>query len=193
MAQKHLLQELSRADYVTATAVVCIVSALWLLWNGKTDLAIGVAFVSMFLDYVDGTVARKYGGSPYGKIYDSLYDILGWVLFPALVVNIEAGWAWWSVIITTVFCLAAMLRLGRFTAAGYIETDKKYYQGLPVLFSKYALLPCLLFNAKLSVLLLAVMIPLMVSSRLIRKPHPFLAQLELGYAALFIWLYLRNV
>lgn len=193
MAKKHILKELSKADYVTSLAILLIVNSFWLLWNKRVDLAIALAFVSMFLDYVDGVVARKYGGSPYGHVLDSLYDVLGWVLFPALVINIESDWAWWAVIVTTLYCLTAIIRLSRFTVAGYVETKDKYYTGLPVLFSKYALLVALLAQGKVSVIILAIMIPLMVSSRLVKKPHPFLAQLELVYAAIFLWLYLRNV
>lgn len=192
MSKKHLISELSKADFVTILATFFVLNAFWLLWLGKTELAIAAAFVSMFLDYLDGTVARKYGGSPYGHVMDSLYDMLGWVLFPALVINIESGWAWWALPITTLFCLTALVRLSRFTVAGYVQKDKKYYTGLPVLFSKYALLIALIAHAKLSVVILAVMIPLMVSSRLVKKPRPFLAQLELFYASIFLWLYLTH-
>jgi archaetidylserine synthase len=193
VSKKHLLFELSKADYVTASAIFLIINAFWVVWHGETKLAISVAFLSMFFDYLDGVVARKYGGSPYGQVLDSLYDILGWVLFPALVINIEASWAWWSIIITTMYCVAAALRLSRFTIKGYKKTDKRYYVGLPVLFSKYALLVALIAQAKLSVLILTIMIPLMISSRLVKKPSPFLAQLELFYALIFFWLYLKNV
>lgn len=188
MSRKHLIFDLSKADFVTLLATFFILNAFWLLWQGEIYLAIALAFVSMFLDYVDGTVARRYGGSPFGKVFDSLYDILGWVLFPALVINVEAGWAWWAVTITTLFCLTGFVRLGRFTVDGYEGTDTKYYVGMPVLFSKYALLVCLIAEAQLSVAILACMIPLMVSSRRFRKPHPLLTQLELVYAALFVWL-----
>jgi phosphatidylserine synthase len=191
MPKKHLLQELSKADYVTLTAVAFIACGFWVLWQGSVYLAVALAFVSMFLDYVDGAVARKYGGSPYGKVMDSLYDVMGWVLFPSLVINIQTGWQWWSILVTTLFCVFSIMRLSRFTVAGYVETDGRYYRGLPVLFSKYALLLAFVMSGQLAVLGLAVMIPLMVSSRLIRKPHPFLAQLELAYAALFLWLHLR--
>lgn len=186
---KHLLVELSKADYVTLVAIFAIINSFWLLWHGLIELAIALAFVSTFLDYLDGVIARRYGGSPYGKVLDSLYDVLGWVFFPALVVNIQARWAWWSVIVTTVFCLFAVLRLSRFTVGGYIESDKRYYKGLPVLFSKYALLLVFIAGATLSVGILAIMIPLMVSSRLIPKPHPLTAQIELIYAIFFIWMY----
>lgn len=193
MSKKHLLTELSWADYLTSSATFLIVSAFWLVWLGHTKLAVSAAFVSMFLDYLDGTVARKYGGSPYGQVLDSLYDVLGWVLFPALVINIEAHWAWWAVLVTTLYCVFGVIRLSRFTVAGYVKTDQNYYTGVPVLFSKYALLLAFILQAKLAVVILAIMIPLMVSSRLIKKPHPFFAQLELLYAAIFLWLYIAHV
>lgn len=186
---KHVLSELSKADYVTLTAVCVVTNAFWLLWNGYVELAIALAFVATFLDYLDGVVARRYGSSPYGKVLDSLFDVLGWVLFPALVANIQTQWAWWSIAVTTAYCLFAIIRLGRFTVGGYVESDKRYYVGLPVLFSKYALLVVFVADAKLSVALLTAMIPLMISSRLIPKPHPVTAQAELLFAAFFVWLH----
>jgi phosphatidylserine synthase len=192
MKKKHLLFELSAADYVTVLAIFLIVNAFWISWHGQIKLAIAAAFLSMFLDYLDGSVARKYGSSPYGQVLDSLYDILGWVLFPALVVNIEAKWAWWAVTITTLYCVFAAIRLSRFTVAGYVKKDKSYYTGVPVLFSKYALLVVLFDQAKISALILAAMIPMMVSSRLVKKPRPFWARLELFYAVIFFWLYLND-
>jgi phosphatidylserine synthase len=191
MRKKHLLRELSVADYVTSLSIVLIVSAFWLVWNNHFHLAIAVTFVSMFFDYLDGRLARKYGGSPYGKVLDSIYDILGWVLFPALIVNIQSDWAWWSLIITTAYCLFSALRLSRFTVAGYVETDKRYYTGMPVSYSRYALLLVFVADAKISALMLAIMIPLMVSSRLFRKSPPFLMQINLLYAAIFLWLFVR--
>ncbi len=188
----HLLAELSRADFVTLAAVLAIVNSFWLLWHGLTELAVALAFVSTFLDYLDGVVARRHGSSPYGKVLDSLYDVLGWVLFPALVVNIRTHWAWWSIVVTTIFCLFAILRLGRFTIGGYEESvapNKLHYTGLPVLFSKYALLLAFVANGALAVATLAIMTPLMVSNRRIPKPHKITAQIELIYALIFVWLY----
>lgn len=191
MNKKHLLKELSAADYITLLSLFLIVNAFWLLWNNQFTLAISITFVSMFFDYLDGKIARKYGGSAYGKVLDSLYDILGWVLFPALVINIQTGWNIISIFITTIYCLASALRLSRFTVAGYIEKDKRYYTGLPVSYSRYALLIVLLWHAWASLLILAVMIPLMISSRLFRKSPSWLMQINLLYAALFLWLYLK--
>lgn len=126
MTKKHLIQELSRADYITVISILLITNSFWLAWHEQYYLAISIAFVSMFLDYLDGYIARLYGGSLYGKVLDSLYDILGWVLFPALMINIEVGWAWWSVVVTTLFVIASALRLSRFTVKGYAEESKKF-------------------------------------------------------------------
>jgi CDP-diacylglycerol---serine O-phosphatidyltransferase len=191
MKKDHLLKELSVADYITLAATLLIIVALWLLWREETYLAVSVAFLSMFLDYLDGTVARKYGGSGYGKVLDSLYDILGFVLFPSLVVITQTNWAWWSLVVVAVYHLSASLRLARFTNEGYFAKDKRYYVGSPVLFSKYALILSFVAGAKLSVLILAVMVPLMVSSKLVKKPHPTFAQLNLIYAGIFLMLYLK--
>ncbi|MDB5179288.1 MAG: CDP-diacylglycerol--serine O-phosphatidyltransferase [Patescibacteria group bacterium] len=186
-----VLAELSVADYVTLTAVAFITSAFWLAYHGQLYLAMVLAFASMFLDYVDGAVARKYGGSPYGAVFDSLYDVLGWVLFPALVINIQLNWHWWSLVITTFYCVFCVIRLGRFTIRGYVKTDGLYYTGLPVLFSKYGLLLAFVPHYRwLAAVYLAAMIPFMVSSIRILKPHPIFAQLEAVYAVIFLWLYL---
>ncbi len=187
--KKHLFTELSKADYITCLSIFLITVAFWLIWNKQIYLAIAITFVSMFLDYLDGLIARKYGGSQYGKVLDSLYDMLGWVLFPALAVNIQSQWSWWAIIITTLYCLCAALRLSRFTVSGYVETDKKYYTGLPVSYSRYALLIVLIAGAKISAFILAIMIPLMVSSRLFKKSPPLLMQINLVYAAIFFWLF----
>jgi len=192
MKQKHLLKQLSAADFVTLTATFLIIVSLWLLWNEQIYLAVSIAFISMFLDYLDGTIARKFGGSEYGKVLDSLYDVVGFVIFPSLVIISQTGWAWWSLIVSALFHLSAVLRLARFTSQGYVETKKLYYIGLPVLFSKYALLSAFVLEAKIAVLVLAVMVPLMVSSRPIKKPHPLFAYLNIVYAFAFIGLYLNR-
>lgn len=192
MIKHNLIAQLAKPDYVTLIAVFFIVNAFWLMWRGQVYLAIAVAFFSTFFDYLDGVIARKYGGSSYGKIYDSLYDVLGWVLFPALVVNIQLQWQWWVVIITTFFCVSAIMRLGRFAVEGYTKQDKLYYVGVPVLYSKYALLTVFFLNGFLAVAILSIMIPLMITSWLIPKQHSFFAQLEFVYALVFLYLYFTH-
>ena len=192
MSKKHLIQELSLADFITALSIFLITNAFWLVWHQQFYLAIAITFVSMFLDYLDGYVARLYGGSEYGKVLDSLYDILGWVLFPSLMINIYTNWMWLSVIISGIYVVASALRLSRFTMKGYKEAkSKRHYEGMPVSYSRYALLIVPLFSGFASLVIIALMIPLMVSSKLFRKSPPLLMQINLLYAAIYLWLYIR--
>jgi CDP-diacylglycerol--serine O-phosphatidyltransferase len=191
MKNRHILRELSFADAITLLGTLLIIVAIWLLWRGQVNLAISIAFVSMFFDYLDGSIARKYGGSAYGKVLDTLYDILGFVLFPSLVVLLKSNWLWWVLPITALYHLSATLRLARFTTQGYMEASKRYYIGLPVLYSKYALLISFIANAKVSAIILAIMVPLMISSKPVKKPHPLFAYFNLLYAVIYFVLYLR--
>lgn len=192
-SSEPLLRQLSGADWVTVAAVAAVAHAYWAVFVGRVWLGTGLAFVAMFLDYLDGAVARARGGSPYGAVLDSLGDMLIWVLFPALVINIQMHFAWWSVAVTSAYMMFAVIRLGRFTVAGYVKSDKAYYTGLPVLFSKYALLLSFVPHfGWLAVAWLAAMIPLMVSWRLVPKPHPLVTQSEIVIAAIFIYLALTH-
>jgi phosphatidylserine synthase len=183
------VRQLSSADWVTVSAVAVAANAYWAVFLGRVWLGTGLAFAAMFLDYLDGAVARARGGSPYGAALDSLGDMLIWVLFPALVINIQLHFAWWSVAVTTIYMMFAVVRLGRFTVGGYVKTDKSYYTGLPVLFSKYALLLSFVPHfGWLALVFLAAMVPLMVSSRLVPKPHPLVTQSEIVIAAIFLYL-----
>lgn len=192
MTARPLVRQLSRADAVTLTAVLLAVQALWWLWRGRPELAAALACVSMFLDYVDGAVARRWGSSAYGRVLDSLYDAVGWVVFPATVVNLRLDWAWWSLAVTSLFCLAGLLRLSRFTVEGYVGESRPHYVGLPVLFSQYALLAAFIWPP-LAAIMLAAMVPLMVSEHRFRKPPPITSYLLLVYAAIFGWRFLIHV
>ena len=143
----------------------------------------------MFLDYVDGAVARRWGSSAYGRVLDSLYDSLGWVVFPghghqpAIELGLvgrggpPACSAWPG-------CCA----LSRFTVEGYVGESQPHYVGLPVLFSQYALL---------AAFLLALRWPGMDTgpswcrgwcpSGRVRKPPAIMSYLLLVYAAVFGW------
>ena len=189
---RPLVRQLSWADSVTLTAVLVVVNAFWWLWRGQPELAAALACVSMFLDHVDGVVARRWGSSAYGRVLDSLYDALGWVVFPATVINLRLDWTWWGLTVTSLFCLSGQLRLSRFTVEGYVGESRRYYVGLPVLFSQYPLLAAFVWPP-LAALMLAVMVPWMVSERRVRKPSPIMAYLLLVYAAVFGWRFLIHV
>ncbi len=97
-------------------------------------------FVAMFLDGLDGRVARLTNtSSAFGGEYDSLSDMVSFGLAPALVMYEWAlgdlktlGWFWAKLgwLAAFFYAACAALRLARFnTMSG--STDKRYFQGLP--------------------------------------------------------------
>lgn len=97
-------------------------------------------FVAMFLDGLDGRVARLTSTeTDFGKEYDSLADMVSFGLAPAVVTYqwgvarlAEYGGVWAQVgwLGAFLFTVAAAFRLARFnTSIG--SKDKRFFQGLP--------------------------------------------------------------
>jgi CDP-diacylglycerol--serine O-phosphatidyltransferase len=102
--------------------------------------AIGI-FVAMFMDGLDGRVARFTGTtSDFGKEYDSLSDMVSFGVAPALVVYQwggdvlrDLGWLWGKLgwIAAFFYAVSGALRLARFNA-NRSEVRKNFFQGLPI-------------------------------------------------------------
>ncbi|MFC1749699.1 CDP-diacylglycerol--serine O-phosphatidyltransferase [Pseudomonadota bacterium] len=100
--------------------------------NGRFEAAAIAIFIAMFMDGMDGRIARMTNTqSDFGKEYDSLADMVSFGLAPALIVYLWAlaplgkiGFA-----CAFVYAAGAALRLARFnTQVGIV--DKRYFQGL---------------------------------------------------------------
>ncbi len=105
-----------------------IISAM----NGRFEAAAIAIFIAMFMDGIDGRLARMTNTqSDFGKEYDSLADAVSFGVAPSLVMYLWAlaplgkiGFA-----AAFVYAACAALRLARFnTQVGII--DKRYFQGL---------------------------------------------------------------
>ncbi len=100
--------------------------------GGRFEAAAIAIFVAMFMDGLDGRVARMTNTqSDFGKEYDSLADMVSFGVAPALVIYIWAllplGKLGWTA--TFIYVAGAALRLARFnTQVGIV--DKRYFQGL---------------------------------------------------------------
>ena len=101
--------------------------------NQRFDQAAIAIFVAMFLDGLDGRVARlTHTQSEFGAEYDSLSDMVSFGAAPALVIYEWAlkdlqrlGW-----LAAFVYCVGTALRLARFNTNIEI-VDKRFFQGLP--------------------------------------------------------------
>ena len=108
--------------------------------DGNFTAAALAIFAAMFLDGLDGRVARMTStSSEFGKEFDSLADMVSFGLTPAIVTyqwGVErlseygaiwgrAGWA-----AAFVYVAAAAFRLARFNS-NVLWTDRRFFQGLP--------------------------------------------------------------
>ena len=100
--------------------------------NGRFEAAVIAIFVAMFMDGIDGRIARLTNTqSDFGKEFDSLADMVSFGVAPALVMYTWALTPLGKVGFASAFMYAAgaALRLARFnTQVGII--DKRYFQGL---------------------------------------------------------------
>jgi len=101
--------------------------------KGSFDIAAIAIFIAMVLDGLDGRVARMTNTqTAFGAEYDSLSDMVGFAIAPALLVYVwslhtlgKMGW-----LVSFVYAAATALRLARFNTQAH-DTDKRYFQGLP--------------------------------------------------------------
>ncbi|HZL92843.1 MAG TPA: CDP-diacylglycerol--serine O-phosphatidyltransferase, partial [Vicinamibacterales bacterium] len=106
--------------------------------DGNFPAAAWAIFAAMFLDGLDGRVARLTStASEFGKQYDSLADMVSFGLAPAIVIYqwgverlAEYGAVWGRLgwLAAFLYVAAAAFRLARFnTNAGQ---DRRFFQGL---------------------------------------------------------------
>ena len=100
--------------------------------NGRFEAAAIAIFIAMFMDGMDGRLARMTNTqSDFGKEYDSLADMVSFGVAPALVMYTWALAPLGKVGFAAAFMYAAgaALRLARFNTQVGIA-DKRYFQGL---------------------------------------------------------------
>ncbi len=108
--------------------------------DGHFHAAAWSIFIAMFLDGLDGRVARLTStASDFGKEYDSLADMVSFGLAPALVTyqwgvarlsEYGAVWGRLGWLAAFLYAAAAAFRLARFNT-NVATLDRRYFQGLP--------------------------------------------------------------
>jgi phosphatidylserine synthase len=85
-------------------------------------------------DHLDGVVARRFGGSDYGRFLDASFDGFTDLLFPALALSLHTGFSMLYAAPILAAVGAGVLRLARFSAEGFADDDAHRYAGMPVFY-----------------------------------------------------------
>ena len=107
--------------------------AIVMAMNDQFAAAAIAIFLAMFLDSLDGRVARLTNTqSAFGEQYDSLADMISFGAAPALIMYSWAlkGMGKWGWLAAFIYVAGAALRLARFNTNIRV-VDKRFFQGLP--------------------------------------------------------------
>jgi len=89
--------------------------------------------VSIFLDFMDGRVARATGTtSKFGMEFDSLSDLISFGMAPAVLIYLSVlrYLSFWGIAIMVLYVVCAAIRLARFNVQSQVE-EKDHFTGLP--------------------------------------------------------------
>ena len=168
-------------NLVTLLSVFLGLISIWILFGGNFYLSLGIATLAFCSDSLDGYLARRWNAqTTFGAIFDSISDLVVYVIYPALVFYLFFGLSsLLGLALLALFVVAAIFRLIRFTVSGFTkENANKYYIGIPVVFSHFliivALLLSIFFGQQIASILLSILILVisfaMVSKIRVRKP-----------------------
>jgi CDP-diacylglycerol---serine O-phosphatidyltransferase len=125
-------------NLVTLVALCSGVTAIRLAFEGRFEVAVAAIILAIFLDAVDGRLARYLQGtSRFGAELDSLADFVNFGVAPAIMIYMWSlialkpmGW-----VVALMLAIACALRLARFNVA--LEDPNKppyahsYFAGVP--------------------------------------------------------------
>lgn len=121
------------ANSLTALNFFCGLAAIYYAFHTKIVTSLILIFVGQFFDLLDGRVARKYGSTKYGALFDDIADgtsfgvAVAFILFRSIssVINI-----YWAVIVSLVYLISVIFRLYRFLSSKG-KTPEGIFLGLP--------------------------------------------------------------
>lgn len=150
--------------FFTASGVLAGVLALEEAWAHHLRASFLWMMVAVFIDSVDGTLARRWQVDRYapqidGRRLDDMVDFFTWVIVPVLAMSL---WGWLPPLLWAAPILCSALGMSNQQA----KTDDDYFLGFPSLWNVVALylwrwnLPVSLNGAIVLSLSLAVLLPI---------------------------------
>jgi CDP-diacylglycerol--serine O-phosphatidyltransferase len=140
--------------FTLANGVLGFIAITYIL-DRKFISATGLLFLSMIMDGLDGSIARKYGSKhSMGQVLDSISDSISFAFAPALLIYAEFHDSGSNQLESAIVlaCSVAVIatglfRLARFSAGGY---QLSYFVGMPApVAALFIVLTALLFGSSI--------------------------------------------
>ena len=194
----------SPVDFLTLASLLLSGLGLLAAMHGLLTLAIGLMLLAMFVDMLDGLLARRLGlESEFGRYLDSFCDVFAYLVLPLFVLYQFGMQDPFSLIALFAFLAGGLLRLSRFNILSTVEeAGVQYHLGLQVIWSH--LVVVLAFplwhwlgenlRVPLAVVLLGMSF-FMIRNLRFRKPTQYgrLTALILGVATVYFYLHFTGL
>jgi len=198
--RSHFIVSLTRVDLLTLGSLLLACLGLLYAFHGMLTLAIALMLISMFVDMLDGLIARRMKlESEFGRYLDSFCDVFTYLVLPLFILFQFGMRDALSISALFAYLTCGLLRLSRFNSIGTIEAEGiAYHLGLQVIWSQ--LLVVLAFPAwwlldgwaryPLAVILF-VMSLFMIRNLRFPKPTRYLLQTVIILSVTVIYFYLH--
>ena len=139
MNQRNLfIVSLTWVDLLTLASLLLACLGLLFAFNGTLTLAIGLMTLAMFVDMLDGFLARRLKlESEFGKYLDSFCDVFTYLLLPLFILFQFGMQDALSIFALFAFLVCGLLRLSRFNIISTVEeAGVAYHLGMQVFWSQ---------------------------------------------------------
>lgn len=128
---------LNWVDVLTLAGLLTACTGLVYAYQGSISLAIALMLIAMFIDMIDGMIARRLRlESEFGRFLDSFCDVFIYLVLPLFILYQMGMQSPLSLIVLFSFLTAGLLRLSLFNIIGTVEEKGvAYHQGLQVIWS----------------------------------------------------------
>lgn len=202
--KKYFIVSLNWADWLTLSSLLLSSLGLLSALHAMLTLAIGLMLLAMFVDMLDGLVARSMKlESEFGRYLDSFCDVFTYLVLPMFILYQFGMQDVLSISALFIFLVCGLLRLSRFNIIGVIEdSGVAYHVGLQVIWSHLLVVlafPTWMWLGKTVryplILVLLVMSLFMIYNLKFPKPtrYTFQSIAILSVTALYFYLHLIGI
>ena len=200
--RKYFIVSLSWVDWLTLGSLLFSGLGLISALREKLTLAIGLMLLAMFVDMIDGLIARRMNlESEFGRYLDSFCDMKTYLILPLFILYEFGMQDALSLCALFVFLVCGVLRLARFNVLSTVQEDGvAYHIGLQTIWSH--LLVVLAFPLwmwlgaaarYLLFLILLIMSLFMIRNLLFPKPTWYILQTIIILSVTMIYFYLHLI
>ena len=125
-----VIPDLWYANSLSLANFLCGLAAIQQIYIGHPIRAFVLVFMGQFFDLFDGRMARKFGSTPHGAVFDDMADGTSFGVAIACLIYAELGQDWLSAVVAVVYLTCVVYRLLRFLKPTMV-LPRGVFQGLP--------------------------------------------------------------